>query len=296
MINDDGLRLDLRYSFANANTLRGGSSRIAAAKPNGTGQGEIENMRTLNQMLNLDMDYSVNQKWNIALDLPLVMRDHAHTFDAAGSFFAQQAKFSELGDVRLLGKYKFDSGEHHSGSGITLGVKLPTGAFNKTMTPQDPAAAPGTPYALERSSQPGSGTTDLIVGAHYYHVLADAPWGWFVSGQLQTATNTRNDYRPGDVFNLDLGAHYSVAPALSGLLQLNSQFKSRDTGVNANIASGGHSLNLSPGLSYAVAPNTNLYGFVQIALLQYANIDPAVAGTGQLTAPWSVAFGISHRY
>jgi hypothetical protein len=56
LVNDDVLRIDLRYSYANANTLRGGSGKISAATPNGSGQGEIENMRTSNQMLNLDLD------------------------------------------------------------------------------------------------------------------------------------------------------------------------------------------------------------------------------------------------
>lgn len=296
LVNDEGLRIDLRYSYAKADILRGGTSKIAAATANGSGQGEIENMRTINQMINMDLDYAINRKWNIALGLPLVIRDHSHTFDATGSFFTQQSKFNEPGDIRLLGKYKFDSSEHDSGSGITFGLKLPTGAINKTMTPQDPAAAPGTPYALERASQPGTGSTDLILGAHYHHDMSDAPWGWFVSGQVQTALNTRSEYRPGDAFNADLGAHYSLAPSLTGLLQLNAQFRNRDTGINANITSGGHSLNLSPGLSFTVTPGTNLYGLIQIALLQYANIDPALTGTGQLTAPWSLALGISHSY
>jgi len=293
LVNDDVLRIDLRYSYANANTLRGGSGKISAATPNGSGQGEIENMRTINQMLNLDLDYAVDQKWNVALDLPLVMRDHTHTFDAVGSFFEQQAKFSGLGDVRVVGKYKFDSAEHHAGSGMSFGIKLPTGAINKTMTPPDPAN-PTTPYALERSSQPGTGSTDLLLGTYYHRDTENSPWGWFVSGQLQAAVSTRDNYRPGNSLNLDMGAHYAFAPTLTGLLQLNTQFKNRDTGLNANPASGGHSLNLSPGLSFVVAPKTNLYSFVQIALLQYANTDPA--GTGQLTAPWSFAAGISHSY
>jgi hypothetical protein len=295
LVNDDTLRVDLRYSYANANTLRGGSGKIAAATPDGSGQGEIENLRTINQMLNLDVDYAVDQKWNVALDLPLVMRDHTHTFDAAGSFFEQQAKFNGLGDVRVIGKYKFDSAEHHAGSGMSFGIKLPTGAINKTMTPPDPADS-ATTYALERSSQPGTGSTDLLLGTYYHSDIENSPWGWFVSGQLQSAVSTRDDYRPGNSLNLDMGAHYAFAPTLTGLLQLNTQFKNRDTGLNANPASGGHSLNLSPGLSLVVAPKTNLYSFVQIALLQYANTDPAVAGTGQLTAPWSFAVGISHSY
>jgi hypothetical protein len=293
LVNDDVLRIDLRYSYANANTLRSGTKKIAAATPNGSGQGEIENMRTINQMLNLDVDYAVDQKWNVALDLPLVMRDHTHTFDATGSFFEQQAKFNTLGDVRVMGKYKFDSAKHHAGSGMSFGIKLPTGAINKTMIPPAPAN-PGTPYALERSSQPGTGSTDLLLGAYYHRDTENSPWGWFVSGQLQSAVSTRDNYRPGDTLNLDMGAHYAFASAVTGLLQLNTQLKNRDTGLNANPASGGHSLNLSPGLSFVIAPKTNLYSFVQLALLQYVNSDSA--GAGQLTAPWLFAVGISHSY
>ena len=178
---------------------------------------------------------------------------------------------------------------------MSFGIKLPTGAINKTMTPPDPAD-PATPYALERSSQPGTGSTDVLLGAYYHRDTENSPWGWFVSGQLQSAVSTRDDYRPGNSLNLDMGAHYAFAPTLTGLLQLNTQFKNRDTGLNANPASGGHSLNLSPGLSFVVAPKTNLYSFVQVALLQYANTDPADAGAGQLTAPWSFAVGISHSY
>jgi len=55
-------------------------------------------------------------------------------------------------------------------------------------------------------------------------------------------------------------------------------------------------VNLSPGLSYALTSQTQLYGVLQVAVRQYANTDPALAGSGQLTAPWSLALGISHRY
>jgi len=296
LVNDDTLRVDLRYSYAKADTFRAGSSKITPEPPNGSGE-EIENLRTINQMLNLNIDYAASTKWNVAVDLPFVMRDHTHTFDSLSpdAPIVQQAKSNELGDVRVLGKYKFDSAEHHSGSGMSIGIKLPTGRINETMTPPDPAD-PTTPYALERSAQPGTGSTDLLLGAYYHNDIEDSPWGWFVSGQFQDAVNTRDEYRPGNMFNLDLGAHYPFAPALTGLLQLNAQYKSRDTGLKANPASGGHSLNLSPGLSYVLAPKTNLYGFVQIALLQYANADSVVPGSGQLTAPWSFALGISHSY
>jgi hypothetical protein len=293
LVNDTGLRVDLRYSYAKADTLLSGSSKITPATPTGSGE-EIENLRTINQIVNLDVDYAIDPKWNVSLGLPIVMRDHTHTFDSLAPI-EQQAKFNALGDVRIIGRYKFESPEHHAGSGMSFGIKLPTGATDKTMTPPDPAN-PTTPYALERSSQPGTGSTDAILGAFYHQDMESAPWGWFVSGQVQSAVNTKDAYRPGNAVNLDVGAHYTFASSLTGLLQLNTQYKRRDTGLNANPTSGGRSLNLSPGVSYAVAPKTNLYSFVQIAMYQYTNIDPAAPNAGQLTAPWSFALGISHSY
>lgn len=43
------------------------------------------------------------------------------------------------------------------------------------------------------------------------------------------------------------------------------------------------------------AAGTNLYGFVQLPLYQYANPDP-VSPYGQLTAPWSLSLGLSKTF
>lgn len=289
-VNDEGLRIDLRYSYAKADTPRTGSSKVAKPLPTDPALlgAEVENLRTINQMLNMDLDYAINHKWNVALDLPVVMRDHSHMIGAvAAPFTVEQKSFTQLGDIRLVGNYKFDSDEHHSGSGIRFGLKLPTGSTNLEMLPGK---------LMERALQAGSGSTDAVLGAYYHRDMADAPWGWFASFQLQTALTTKNDYRPGNDMALDVGAHYAVSSALTGLLQLNTHLKERDSGLNANLHSGGYSLNLSPGLSYAVAPKTNLYSFVQLPVYQYANPDPGGLPYGQLAAPWSLSLGISHSY
>lgn len=288
LVNDEGLRIDLRYSYAKADTPRTGSSKVAKPLPTdpALAGAEVENLRTLNQMLNMDLDYAIDHRWNVALDLPVVMRDHSHMIGDPALTIVEQRKFTQLGDIRVVGTYKFESGQQHAGSGVRFGLKLPTGSHNLEMVPGK---------LMERALQPGSGSTDAVLGAYYHHDLAGSPWGWFVSGQLQTALATRNGFRPGNDVALDAGAHYALSPALTGLLQLNAHFKERDSGVNANPHSGGYSLNLSPGLSFAVAPKTNLYGFVQLPLYQYANPDP-VLPYGQLTAPWSLSLGVSHSY
>lgn len=293
--NDAGLLIDLRYSYSKADILRAGTSRVAPAQPSGS-DAEIENRRTINQLLSLNIDYPVNPRWNISVGVPLVMRDHAHTFDSSLTGpFTQQAKFSELGDVLVAGQYKFDPGRISSGSGIRFGLKLPTGAINHNMTPPDPAD-PATAYKLERSGQAGTGSTDAILGAYYYRNSPGADWGWFVSGQIQSALATRDSYRPGRGIALDLGLYHSISDSLNLLLQLNGQHRARDSGSNASPASGGYSLNLSPGLSYALSPHTRLYGLVQLPLRQYVNTDPADFSSGQLTAPWSMTVGVSHRF
>ncbi len=296
LVNDDGLRIDLRYSYARADTPRVGSSKVARPSPADPALLglEVENMRTINQSLNLDFDYAINHQWSVAVGLPVVMRDHAHQIGDPALTIVEQNKFTELGDIRVVGNYKFDSSDHMSGSGIRFGLKLPTGKANWEFVP---GAGP-----TEGGLQPGSGSTDAILGAYYHQDIANSPWGWFVSGQLQTAWTTRDGYHPGNEVALDLGTHYTLSPSLTGLLQVNANFKERDSGngVKVNPHSGAHSLNLSPGLSFAVAPKTKLYGFVQLPIYQYANSDPNwLPGdpvVGQLTAPWSVSLGISQTF
>ena len=289
LVNDEGLRIDLRYSYAKADTPRVSSSKVTNDLASAALDDEVENLRTINQTLNLDLDYAINPQLSVALGLPLVRRDHSHTIaDGLGGGTVEQGSFSQLGDIRVVGNYKFAPDDHDAGSGVRFGLKLPTGSTSWEFQPG---------AAGERSLQPGSGSTDAILGAYYHQDLADSPWGWFTSAQVQTALSTKNDYHPGNEITLDVGSHYAISPALSGLLQLNAQFKERDSGLNANPHSGGRSLNLSPGLSYVVAPKTRLYGFVQLPIYQYANPDPDPAVTyGQLTAPWSFSVGISHSY
>ncbi len=295
LTSDEGLRVDLRYSFARADRWRAGASRKALPAPAGSDE-EIENKRTLNRLVNLEAEYTLDDRWNVGLALPLAIRDHSHTFDSSvAGPFSQSSRFSAAGDLRLLGRYKFAADRLGSGSGLRFGLKLPTGDIRERMSPPDPSA-PGAPYPLERASQAGTGSTDAIIGAYYFRTLPDEGWGWFASIQAQAAFKTRDRYRPGNELKADVGLHKALSPDLTALLQLNLLHRARDGGRNANPASGGHSLGLSPGLSWLVAPQTQVYGMVQFVLRQYVNKDPADPASGQLTAPWSVAFGLSHRF
>lgn len=290
-----GWLVDLRYSYSKADRWMAGSSGKALPAPTGS-DAEIEDGRTVNELLNLAIDYSIDRHWGFSLGVPLVRRSHVHTFDSSSGSgpITQEARFSTLGDVRMLGRYTFATGAD-SGAGLRFGLKLPTGATDKIMTPPDPAD-PTTPYRLERSSQPGTGSTDAIVGVNYFHNTPSRDLGWFISAQVQSALRTRDQYRPGRELTLDIGTHYEAAEGLNLLLQLNGQHRSRDTGINANPASGGYSWHFSPGLSYALTPQTQIYAFVQLPLTQYRNADPADPDSGQLAARRAASLGISQRF
>jgi len=311
--NTTGLSIDARYSQATADKLRAGYKKITPESPSGSDE-EIEDKRTVMKLLTLDFDYAFpDSPWNIGIILPLIERNHTHTLDSSVvGPFEQQGKFTELGDIRVIGKYRL-SNNLYSGNSLRVGIKLPSGATDKTMTPVAPHAEhtegeeeEHEEHAeeeitghhgneLERSTQPGSGSTDLILGYYHFGQTPGNNWGWFVSAQMQKALQTKDDYRPGTQTNLDLGASYSITSQISGLFQINLQHQQRDSGANANLASGGYSINLSPGLSYKLTDATRIYGFVQIAARQYTKTDPET-GAGQLTAPWSFSLGVNHSF
>lgn len=293
--HDAGTLVDFRYSYAKANEWRAGSSKKTLETPSGS-DSEIENKRTINQLFNLNIDYAINHRWGVILGLPLVMRDHTHTFDSSVSDpFTQQAKFTQFGDARVQGKYKFDLANPDSGAGFRFGLKLPTGTTNKTMSPPDPSD-PTAPYKLERSSQPGTGSTDGILGGYYFRNTPGSGFGWFVSGQLQTAIAVKDNYRPGSELSLDTGIHYEAVQGLNLLLQLNGTHHARDTGSNANPASGGYTVSISPGISFAPMPQTQIYGFAQLPIIRYVNTDPSDSASGQLSAKWVASIGVTQKF
>lgn len=273
---EPGAKLDLRYEYIRQDQLRSGTDKTTV------GAGDATETRTVNRNLVATLDYDINLDWGVALTLPWVSRSHSHIPNSDPTT-VESWNFSELGDARIVGRYLLPTdASRHRLFGIKFGAKLPTG---KT----DVVNANGT--LAERALQPGTGSTDLLLGAYMYQALpGSSVGGWFMQALWQRPVETFNGYRPGDQLSADAGLRYLFSEKLSGLLQLNLLHKDRDTGVNAEPdLSGGNYANLSPGLSYAVAKDFQVYGFLQKPLYQN------VRGT-QLTADWSAVMGMNHRF
>jgi hypothetical protein len=109
----------------------------------------------------------------LSATLPIVDREHRHIHHHQGEQLLETWDFTRLGDARLLGRYQrsfANSANPLSAAGISFGVKLPTGPFEVKNDEGQEA---------ERDLQPGTGTTDLLLGAFYRSDFALSGWSWF---------------------------------------------------------------------------------------------------------------------
>jgi hypothetical protein len=89
---------------------------------------------------------------------------------------------------------------------------------------------------------------------------------------------------------VNAGVTWPVSDSIALMGQLNALWRGRDSGANAEPEeSGGRSLFFSPGLSYTVSPQVQLYAFAQLPLYRYVN------GT-QLTINWAAVGGVTFRF
>jgi hypothetical protein len=272
---EPGVRVDLRYEFIDQDQLMSGSSKVNV--------GEIpldhDEIRTINRNWIATIDYAFGEKIGVSVSLPFVNRSHSHIHNDVGGPVGESWNISQLGDVRILGRYQLnDSGQ--TGFGLLLGVKLPTGDFRIQNADGD---------AAERTLQPGTGTTDALFGA-YYRASLSTHGSWFAQVLGQAATGKRDEFRPGDRFGVDLGYRHSMGESVNALLQVNVLHRGHDSGLQSDHhGSGGNFAFISPGLSYNISRVSQVYGFVQVPL--YQNV------TGvQMTADMSVVAGFATRF
>jgi hypothetical protein len=217
--------------------------------------------------------------------LPWVDRSHEHIHQHMGQPIDESWQFTGLGDLRVLGRYQFaprQDGDRHSVWGLNFGLKLPTGQTDETNAQGQLA---------ERSLQPGSGTTDGLLGAYFSQNLPLRDLSWFAQAMYQDAFNEYQNYKPGEKFGFDLGLNYQAGARVGLMLQLNYLYKGKDSGSDADQPddTGGEFVYLSPGMSWNLTKSLQLYGFVQLPLYQKVN------GV-QLVADYALMVGLSSRF
>ena len=147
-----GIRFDLRYDYLNQNQYRSGSNKTSKSAVDAQGN-EVED-KTINHYVTAGIDYSPSRDWGVNVQIPYIDRSHGTFGDGSGTGIVDTTQLNtshtkSIGDIKVIGRYLI-SGYN---LGLQLGVKLPTGDYQKNFDSGQP---------LDRGLQPGSGTTDLL--------------------------------------------------------------------------------------------------------------------------------------
>jgi hypothetical protein len=276
---EPGGRAELRFEYIDQDQPRAGRHKTGPE----AFTGDHVERRTINRNWVGTLDYNFSPQWGVSLGIPLVERshEHIHIHEDEGEQELQTWNFTELGDIRAVARYTIPAPPGAMTSGMSLGLKLPTGSFKERNDAGELA---------ERSLQPGTGTTDAIAGVFFTGTGPGPNATWFADATGTFALNTRDDYRPGVRLGVNGGVRYSFTREWAGLLQLNFLYKDHDKGQAAEPAdSGGTFWFLNPGVSWLATPGLQVFAYVQLPLYQRVN------GV-QLTADWAGVLGVAARF
>lgn len=257
-----GWSADFRLETITQKQLRSGSKNITADQVSGE---EAIERRTRNLNFVTTLAYGIDSDWSLSMRVPVVQRDHAHDLvdeQTGQAATPEQWRFTRLGDVQLIARRQVVAGDGALSYAFFGGLKLPTGSFK---------VVNGDGSRAERSLQPGSGSTDLLLGAAGRRVIgaADALVG---QASVSAALNSREGFKPGGRVEISAGWSHAFAHDLGAVLQLNLRHRGRDSGAQAEPGnSGSTTLDLSPGVTVGVASASTLYAYLQLPLLQRVN-------------------------
>lgn len=271
---EPGYSFGLRFDSIDQSTLRQGVGLIqpsdAAAISNNGNPQEVEKFTTTT-IATISLTKVVSEKLAFNLDIPYIMRNHSTLGTASDGYNPgagggqYNAGFNSLGDVRA--SVKFGNIADIEGLSIITGLKFATGDYTLFGMSSDPTA-PG-PVPIDRGLQPGTGTTDALLGVNYKHLL-DKTLEMYEKVSFQSALNSANDYRPGDQVSATLGLRDVEFRQFMPQLQLNAKFLQHDTGDQADpISTGGTLVYVSPGFSAEVSKDLVVFAFVQLPVYQY---------------------------
>ncbi len=264
MVISPGFRFFWTYNYMDQNQNWNGWNSAAP----GLNQDKI----IRSEFYNLNALYTLDRSWGLMVEAPVWNRYFQTTTDDGNPVSASHLS---LADVRLMGIYTGISED--MSIGIQFGLKLPTAPYNLSL--------------LDRDTQIGTGTTDLLLGG--YWMRQQGGWGWFAQVMLQHALYYKDGYRPGDNFDFATGAHYDNLLQLYKIvpmLQLDVSYRTADSGVNADPDNTGYiRIYISPGVEVKLTDHIQLFGNLKIPVVAHV--------TGyQLVAPVLVDFTIGYQF
>ncbi len=229
----------VQYTFMDQNLNWSGVSS-SPAELNGDKQ-----IRT--NSFNAGLEYMFDRAWGLQVEVPYIDREFRTVGGASGNDLVT-LHWSDLGDVRIKGIYTGFSPD--LSTGITFGLKLPTGSYTHNDAYGD----------VDRDTEIGSGSTDVLLGVFHHQKFApDSPWNWFAQAELDVPTFLSDHYRPGTEADAAAGVYYDGwtfgGVHIKPVAQVLGSVRASDSGAQANPDNSGYNrIMLSPGFEIHTGP------------------------------------------
>jgi len=293
---DSGLSVFFRFNYMDQNKNWVGNSSAPAA------DNADKDIKT--RFYTLGGQYMISHEWGVMVELPIFQRSFSSTGDGTaypnGSVFT--SGMTDLGDIMIQGVYSGFSPD--MSTGITFGVKLPTGNMTGPAVPANVSADGKYDLVYDRDTLPGSGSTDLLAGAyHVGGITDDGRLAYFTQARYQFAvmerTGATGTYRPGNELDLGAGLTYDLGELgllqkVAPVLQLIASDRSADGGTGSSFNSGYRRVLVAPGVDLRIN-RIKLFADVSMPIFQHTNTDaPASGNFGQLTASTIWRFQIGY--
>ncbi|MBP7148891.1 MAG: hypothetical protein KBD01_15270 [Acidobacteria bacterium] len=220
---------------------------------------------TRSSAVNLALGYGLTPRLSLFGILPLsVDKRHEH-FDDAGTpdeTFSNDDGGRGFGDVAVGARLGLLVRKNDLLL-ASASLKLPTGDYRL----RDSEGAIGEP-----TLQPGSGSYDGTIAVQYvYHPFPSA-WEWFVSGSYRRDGRNPLEYRIGDESIVSGGFSRATSGNWTWSLQVNARHAARDDYRGMSVPStGSDAVVITPGARLRAGDALELYGHVQVPLVQRVN-------------------------
>ena len=233
--------------------------------------------RIRTNFITLGAQYQFDRSWGVTVEVPYWDRLFK-TLDADGVTINSYTH-GALGDIRIKGIYNGFSPD--LSTGITFGLKLPTGDSS---------------YAnFDPDTEISTGSTDTLIGAyHLGNITADNQWRYFTQIQWDQPIKHKADYRPGNELIAVAGAYYegwNVSPSvkIAPVMQVSASYRGHDGGPLGHPDQSGYTrVVVNPGLE---ADFEHVSVFFDVGFPVHVNV------TGdQLVASQLYRLNLSYRF
>jgi hypothetical protein len=227
--------------------------------------------------INIGLQYLFNSSWGAQIEMPYDFRYFRGTLDNGT---VASHSWSQVGDIRINGIYSGFSPD--LSAGITFGLKVPTGDHSV-----DPAL-------VDRDTQIGTGSTDILLGGFYRHTFAsDNHFHWYSQALLDVPTLIQDQYRPGVELDAAAGLYYTGwkigGTIIVPLAQVLGSYRAHDSGLAADPTDSGYErVLLAPGIEVDIQ-SVRLYADVEVPAFQNFN-------GNQLSAPALFKLSVSYMF